>query len=107
MLAIIGFVIAFTLAEFSAGLAHDGVAFGGGYSLDWQHGFPVSTASPTNELRFDCLLTLGPVPASMSVGASSDTLVLALPAAAVRTFYSPPPRTRKVSLHLFDSILLI
>jgi hypothetical protein len=108
MLAIVGLVIALTLAGFSAGLAHGGVAIGGGYlPLEWQHGFPVSTASPANEFRFDCLLTLGALPAPMPAGASDGTVALALPAPAVGTFYSPPPRTRKVALHLFDSILLI
>ena len=107
MLALVGLVIALTLAGSSVGLAHDAVVLGGGYSLGWQHRFPVSTAPPANEFRFDCLLTFGPLPAPLPGGPSDGVFVLTPPAPVARPFSAPAPRTRKIPLHLFDSILLI
>jgi hypothetical protein len=106
MLAALGLIIALTLGGFSAGLAQESAA-PGGYFLKLPHSFPVSAASPAYDFRFDCPFTSGTWPAPAPARASENSDVQTLGAPAVGSLYAAPLRTRKVPLHLFDSILLI
>jgi hypothetical protein len=108
-IATAGLAIAVTLVGFTLGLAHDGAPAQSAYSLGLQHDFPVSASAPDSyDLRIEpLLLRLGHSPMP-DFWRALEAGWLRLPAAlADRSSYPPAPRTRKVPLHLFDSILLI
>jgi hypothetical protein len=105
--ATISLIVAITLAGFALGLAHDSAPTSSGYSPGLQHGFPASAAS-SDDFRFELLLLGSGQPPAPVLGRAWETSGFRAPAApAHRSLPSATPRTRKVSLHLLDSILLI
>jgi hypothetical protein len=108
-IATAGLVIAITLIGFTLGFAHDGATLQSGYSLGLQHGFPVSASAPESyDLRIEPLpLRSGHSPMPDFGRALEAGWVRVSAALADRSSYRPTPRTGKVPLHLFGSILLI
>jgi hypothetical protein len=105
--ATISLIVAITLAGFALGLAHDSAPASSGCSLGLQHGFPASAAAP-DDFRFELLLLGSGQPAAPVLDRAGETSGFRASAApAHRSLPSVTPRTRKVPLHLLDSILLI
>ena len=108
-IATAGVVIAVTLVGFTLGLAHDEATVESGYSLGLQHGFPVSAAAPESyDLRIKPLLLRSGHSPMPDLERPLEAGWVRVPTAlADRSSYAPTPRTGKVPLHLFVSILLI
>jgi hypothetical protein len=105
--ATISLIVAITLTGFALGLTHDSALASPGYSLGLQHGFPASAAAP-DDFWFELLLLGSGQPATPVLDGAWETSEFHASAApAHRSLPSPTPRTRKVPLHLLDSILLI
>ena len=102
--ATIGLIVVITLAGFSLSLAHDASPLGPGL----QHSFPTQASLPDGYgLGLGLLLKLGDSPISWQK-VTQENAVHRTSSSLTRRFPSfTAPKARKISLHLFDSILLI
>ena len=105
--ATIGLVAVITLAGFSLSLAHDSAPAGPGYRPGLQS-FATQTSLPNDHsLELGLLPQSGDSPVSWQRAIQADVVPPALPPVTGRLFGLTAAKTRKISLHLLDSILLI
>jgi hypothetical protein len=105
--AMIALVATITLAGFTLSLAHDSAPAALGYRPGLQHSFATQTSLPNDYvLELGLLRQSGDSPASWH-RVTQANVAHALSSATGRLFGFTAAKTRKISLHLLDSILLI
>ena len=106
--ATIGFIFVIALAGFSLSLAHDSAPRGPGYHSGVQRSFPTQASSPDDYvLELGLLPNLDDSPVSWQKAAQENGVHGASSSLARVLSGFTAAKARKISLHLFDSILLI
>ena len=105
--ATIGLIVVMTLAGFSLSLAHDSALLGRGYHSGLQSSFPVQASLPDDYGLELGLLPKFDSPISWQKVTRENAVHRTLSSLTRRLLGFTAPKTRKISLHLFDSILLI
>ena len=106
--ATIGLVVVITLVGFTFSLVHDSAPAGPGYRPGLQHSFATQTSLPNDHsLELGLLPQLGDSPVSWQRAIQANVVPPALSPVTGRLFGLTAAKTRKISLHLLDSILLI